>query len=149
VCMSTLSTVLNGQLTILAGVSFGCGQATALNLVGDGVFLWNLWLWVTTAVTASTFELIPTLTFINASEQVSSGLGLLLQLLLLLLLLFCIVGVVLFSRPTPRLPHPLSLPLPVPLSPSYATPPHRHHFFLDTSTVFFPNGICRVCSTLA
>ncbi|CAN0354824.1 unnamed protein product, partial [Ectocarpus sp. 13 AM-2016] len=44
--------------------------ATALNLVGDCVFLWNLVLWVNVAVTAAKFELIPTLSYNNASEQV-------------------------------------------------------------------------------
>ncbi|CAN0177728.1 unnamed protein product, partial [Ectocarpus sp. 13 AM-2016] len=43
--------------------------ATALNLVGDCVFLWNLVLWVNVAVTAAKFELIPTLSYNNASEQ--------------------------------------------------------------------------------
>lgn len=45
-------------------------QATLLNLVGDGVFLGNLVLWITVAVTASRFELISTISYNNASEQV-------------------------------------------------------------------------------
>eukprot|EP00903_Cladosiphon_okamuranus_P014277 g13260.t1 len=44
--------------------------ATVLVFVGDCVFLWNLVLWATAAATASEFELIPTLSYSNASEQV-------------------------------------------------------------------------------
>ncbi|CAM9340593.1 unnamed protein product, partial [Ectocarpus sp. 4 AP-2014] len=43
--------------------------ATALNLVGSFVFLFNLVLWVNVAVTAAKFELVPTLSYNNASEQ--------------------------------------------------------------------------------
>lgn len=46
-------------------------QATALKLIGDVVFLLNLYLWINTAVTASLFTLTPTLAYNNASEQVS------------------------------------------------------------------------------
>lgn len=53
----------------------GLSQATVLNLVGDGVFMWNLVLWTTVAATASKFELIPTLSYNNAAEQVRSLLG--------------------------------------------------------------------------
>lgn len=48
-------------------------QATLLRLVGDGVFLWNLVLWATVAAAASKFDLIPTLSYSNASEQVTLG----------------------------------------------------------------------------
>ncbi len=97
------------------------------------MFLWNLWLWATTAVTASTFELLPTLTYFSSSEQVGSGIG-------LLLLLFLLVLVLLFWFPAP---------LPRSLSFAHRRSPLLSTISLDASTVSFAYGIRRACSTLA